>query len=995
MTEQSPHPHAGLFLAAGILFLPHLAVGQQAVDQQAGAQQAGDTPAGQPVVELSPFEVQADKDEGYLAQNTVSGSRLNASLKDTPAPISVYTMEFLEDIAATDIASLSEYTPNTDRLAGFQGDLAAGNNLGEFDTQFRVRGLPTSNNEGRSVNFFKYGAEVDVFNTERVEFARGPNSILFGLGSVAGNFNATTKKADLRRERYDVSLRTDSNHSLRTTIDVNRPLIPGKLAVRANALKDQTNTWRHHEYKDAERLALAARWQIARATTLDVEYQRDIVFQSNQRKWLGEDFITDWIAKGRTLDPVRGTPFGPPVPPGQNAYTAYSLTTLAPSATQNYLVFDSAAGTIYNWRGQSASGTANHFGTLQAPPPPNRVLLRDFSLVPIDAVLGGPGVGADVSTSAASAFLRHEITKNFFVEFASNRQKISYLTHDILAPNYKIQIDTNAQLPDGTPNPNAGRPYIEGAYGYRDRRESIWDHRATVSYELDFGPVFGRHQLAGLIERREERTLRDANTERILNAPPVPGTPENAANQFIRRTYFDFGAPAASIALADPRLQPIDGVINRSTGQPITTFFANGNSNNAAYDYKFTFETLMAATQSRFWNDRVVATVGYREDTSDALLSSTVRAAPVGGYTQGFFTFVPGAQREKSKGSTRSQGVVFHATKRASLFYNRSSNFALRNPQILVFPGTTAPAPQGRSEDIGAKFSLLDGKLFATVTYYETTSIDENDFVSPGGINDINNIWTTLDQAGVLAANGIVLDLVTVRANGNTFDAKSQGWEFELVANPLRNWRVSLNYSESKTVRTRIGDDIRIYMADNTPFFTEGDRARMVILGNGALAASPGDPSDNLTTITEVIDSINQTTTRTVLDPLGARATGFPTTSANFRTTYRFMGDSWLKGVSLGVGARWRGEPVVGYTSSDPATREVLLGDKSVLVDGNLGYRRKLPWFGGVDWSLQLNVKNLLDEDQVVISRVLTDGFPRQYSLQAPREWILTSTFRF
>ena len=42
------------------------------------------------VVELNPFVVQNDKDSGYLAANTLAGSRLNTSLKDTPASISVF-----------------------------------------------------------------------------------------------------------------------------------------------------------------------------------------------------------------------------------------------------------------------------------------------------------------------------------------------------------------------------------------------------------------------------------------------------------------------------------------------------------------------------------------------------------------------------------------------------------------------------------------------------------------------------------------------------------------------------------------------------------------------------------------------------------------------------------------------------------------------------------------------------------------------------------------
>jgi len=46
-------------------------------------------------IELSPFVVTTDKDLGYLAGNTLSGSRLNTKLYDTSASISEMTKEFL------------------------------------------------------------------------------------------------------------------------------------------------------------------------------------------------------------------------------------------------------------------------------------------------------------------------------------------------------------------------------------------------------------------------------------------------------------------------------------------------------------------------------------------------------------------------------------------------------------------------------------------------------------------------------------------------------------------------------------------------------------------------------------------------------------------------------------------------------------------------------------------------------------------------------------
>src|SRR5215213_573822 len=83
----------------------------------AGFAQTSPSPATKPTtapdetVVLSPFEVVPD-DKGYQAGNTTSGSRLNASLKDTAASISVFTPEFLSDIAANNISEMLAYATN-------------------------------------------------------------------------------------------------------------------------------------------------------------------------------------------------------------------------------------------------------------------------------------------------------------------------------------------------------------------------------------------------------------------------------------------------------------------------------------------------------------------------------------------------------------------------------------------------------------------------------------------------------------------------------------------------------------------------------------------------------------------------------------------------------------------------------------------------------------------------------------------------------------------
>ena len=69
----------------------------------------GNKPAQADVTVLSPFEVNVNEDTGYQAQSTLSGSRLNTRLKDTAAPISVFTDELLRDLGVTSFLELAEW----------------------------------------------------------------------------------------------------------------------------------------------------------------------------------------------------------------------------------------------------------------------------------------------------------------------------------------------------------------------------------------------------------------------------------------------------------------------------------------------------------------------------------------------------------------------------------------------------------------------------------------------------------------------------------------------------------------------------------------------------------------------------------------------------------------------------------------------------------------------------------------------------------------------
>jgi hypothetical protein len=120
---------------AGSLALLFTSLIPLAVATNLAAQAAAPTNTGvkpvldEPTIELTPFEVRVDRDIGYLGLDAASGSRLNSNVKDTPAALSIFTAEFMQDIGATSVDDLAKYALNTDFDVGFVSESYHGHHL--------------------------------------------------------------------------------------------------------------------------------------------------------------------------------------------------------------------------------------------------------------------------------------------------------------------------------------------------------------------------------------------------------------------------------------------------------------------------------------------------------------------------------------------------------------------------------------------------------------------------------------------------------------------------------------------------------------------------------------------------------------------------------------------------------------------------------------------------------------------------------------------------
>ncbi|MBM3851855.1 MAG: hypothetical protein FJ399_01725 [Verrucomicrobia bacterium] len=200
-----------LIVASGLSVASSLA-------QPAPAPRAGDD---RPVM-LSEFRVDTTQDRGYIATNSTTGTRLNLEIKAIPLPIEVITREFIDDIGAVDVKEALEYSAGivqdgvateNNFLFSPSGTGAAGS-LSRDTTGVNIRGLNT-----RSFlrSGFRQDTVTDVVNVDRLEVARGPQSLLYGVASLGGVV-ALTPKYPRARPQTDLRLGFGSNEFYRAEI---------------------------------------------------------------------------------------------------------------------------------------------------------------------------------------------------------------------------------------------------------------------------------------------------------------------------------------------------------------------------------------------------------------------------------------------------------------------------------------------------------------------------------------------------------------------------------------------------------------------------------------------------------------------------------------------------------------------------------------------------------------------------------------------------------
>lgn len=987
------------------------------------------TPASSEVIQLSPFTVDASRDQGYRAENTLAGSRLNTPLRDTAASVSVFTEQFLQDLAITDIDQIIEYSVGTELdIQLNNAGSNANNHIGGANIvrRFDIRGVRAS--EG--LDYFRSITPNDAYRIDRFDESRGPNGILFGVSSAGGLVNQSSILASPSRDSARLSYQLGSDDIGRAEVRFNKVIVPKKLGVAVAAVDQENSGWRKPSFQDKERLYGTLTFMPTERIIFRAMGERGNEYFSRVPPYALTDFALAW----RDNREARGLNAVTVIPTNANPNAAQqALGIVARNANlsnaQRFIHVDND-GTVFNSAGTFITGSYENPAVRAPDGTPgvagDFIRINDPSLLPYDINSAGPGMYRDQDLKNYTLTLDWRITDQLSLNLAHNYQQTDLWNPFMSGADPRLYGEPNRTLGvNGPANPYAGQLYIEGTWRNTYHDASVKETRLALSYDLQTRwQWLGRHQIAGLLSRSDE-TDRQLNHYLGFHGAPFNADPVNANNRLLQRIYIDDTNPRAFIG-PDWRNVPATVTIN-NRAYDVGWVPENAGTQNSYATQRL--DSRLFVLQSYFLDRRLITTFGYREDkakvTDYGHAKDPVLRTDIVDLTKSSTSSV--------KGNTRTLGAVYHATEWLSFLANRSSNIGIPTFTNRILPFGNVPDPtEGEGEDYGFALDLFKRRLSLKAVYFKTNEAGQT---ASGGVNAaFNNTNIRIAEAleSVLVGPGRrysaaewapIRSSLTPTANATTFDMESDGFEVSLVANPSANWRITANYSYTDRIRTNSSD------RDAVPWYGFTYDGRLLAEGisrnaDGTYAVNPSafaaggtvarwlelsgqHPDAN---VSRLITSSQIPVAEEILGIVrwindnkleNEQRWGLRPHKLSLFTAYDFT-EGRLKGFSTGLGYRWRSASIVGRDAAGTEYRSRIVSAADLM----LRYRHRVsPGRLRATLTYQLNVSNLLDRDGIVPHRfssrpdfVVPGGRGVAYSrfdFIDPRSIRLTTTLSF
>ncbi len=337
---------------------------------------------------------------------------------------------------------------------------------------------------------------------------------------------------------------------------------------------------------------------------------------------------------------------------------------------------------------------------------------------------------------------------------------------------------------------------------------------------------------------------------------------------------------------------------------------------------------------------------------------------------------------------------------------NSSNNAQGATGAIYNFP-TFLGSRYVTAESQGIPFNTIPGVTAAGYSSYQQLQAALFKLL-PEPTNTLKNM--RFSATGALQSDGI-------QGLTDTSNLNARGFEAELVGSPTKHWRVSFNVAKQETV---VDGSARL-----TKQVADAVYANLVKFNLLGIDQGPALP-ERQTAAWRFASDVNAPLAATVARD-GAVSQEQRKWRANFVTTYDFRGleHPLLKAMSVGTAVRWQAKIAIGnpfltgerlkqkivetdksYTSTSqirdsdevmqsqfPDLAHPFYGPEELAGDVWVGYRRRI--FKGIDWRLQLNVRNAWGNSKDIPVTANPDGTIAVIRIPNETRWMLSSTFSF
>lgn len=245
---------------------------------------------------LEPIQVtgSATHDAPNLDSKAATGSRLNMTVRETPASVTVVNRDVIEERGATDSQEALKSVPGVlaSSPPGSAGTIA-------------FRGFGTANItqlfNGITVQYDAIAARpIDSWIVDRVEAIGGASTFLFGAGAVGGSVNVVTKLADPNKDFREVRVSGGNYRSFQVAGGVNQRF-GSETSLRNTLRMDASVTgikgWVKGSERRSRQVAASVRSDINRnlTHTFAAEHQREEV----DRIYWGTPLLNPTLGQGR------------------------------------------------------------------------------------------------------------------------------------------------------------------------------------------------------------------------------------------------------------------------------------------------------------------------------------------------------------------------------------------------------------------------------------------------------------------------------------------------------------------------------------------------------------------------------------------------------------------------------------------------------------------------------------------------------------------------